>query len=49
LKKKIPIYIDRDLLNFPVVWAAAGSHHAVFSIEPETLVITTGGLVIEVC
>ena len=48
LKKKIPIYIDRDLLDHPIIWAAAGSHHAVFSIQPQDLVSTTGGQVISV-
>ncbi len=48
LKKEIPIYIDRDLLDHSIVWVAAGSHHAVFSIQPQTLVNTTGCLVISV-
>jgi prolyl-tRNA editing enzyme YbaK/EbsC (Cys-tRNA(Pro) deacylase) len=48
LKKEIPIYIDRDLLDHSLIWAAAGSHHAVFSIKPQILVKTTGGRVIPV-
>jgi len=48
LKKEIPIYIDRDLLDHELVWAAAGSSHAVFSITPQDLVDTTGGEVISV-
>jgi prolyl-tRNA editing enzyme YbaK/EbsC (Cys-tRNA(Pro) deacylase) len=48
LKKKILTYIDQDLLSYPLVWAAAGSHHAVFSITPELLVDKTGGEVISV-
>jgi len=48
LKKKIPIYIDRDLLQHELVWAAAGSSYAVFSISPQDLVDTTGGKVITV-
>lgn len=48
LKKEIPIYIDRDLLDHSIIWAAAGSHHAVFSIQPQTLVSTTGCQVISV-
>ena len=48
LKNKIPIYIDRDLLNHALIWAAAGSHHAVFSIDPQILVSSTGGRVIAV-
>jgi len=49
LIKEIPIYIDRDLLDHSIIWAAAGSHHAVFSIHPQTLVATTGCQVISVC
>ena len=48
LKKEIPIYIDRDLLDHSIIWAAAGSHHAGFSIQPQDLVNTTGGQVISV-
>lgn len=48
LIKEIPIYIDRDLLDHSIIWAAAGSHHAVFSIQPQTLVNTTGCQVISV-
>ncbi len=48
LKKKIPTYIDQDLLKHQVIWAAAGSHNAVFSIQPRDLVETTGGKVIAV-
>ena len=48
LKKKIPIYIDRDLLAYEQVWAAAGSSHAVFCISPQDLVKTTAGVVISV-
>ena len=49
LKKKILTYIDQDLFTFPLVWAAAGSHHAVFSITSELLVEKTGGEIISVC
>ena len=48
LIKEIPIYIDRDLLDHSIVWVAAGSHHAVFSIQPQTLINTTGCQVITV-
>jgi Cys-tRNA(Pro) deacylase len=48
LKKQIPIYIDRDLLNFQHVWSAAGSPHAVVRISPADLVETTQGTVISV-
>lgn len=48
LKYQIPIYIDRDLLEHQIVWAAAGSSHALFSISPHDLVDTTNGKVISV-
>jgi Cys-tRNA(Pro) deacylase len=31
------IYMDGDLLQFDVVWAAAGTPHTVFAIPPEQL------------
>jgi Cys-tRNA(Pro) deacylase len=48
LQKEIPIYIDRDLLQYELVWAAAGSSHAVFSISPQKLIDTTSGKVISI-
>jgi prolyl-tRNA editing enzyme YbaK/EbsC (Cys-tRNA(Pro) deacylase) len=48
LKKEIPILFDEDLLKYEVIWAAAGSHNAVFSIPPQQLVTTTGAKVISV-
>jgi prolyl-tRNA editing enzyme YbaK/EbsC (Cys-tRNA(Pro) deacylase) len=41
----IPTYVDRDLLDHEVVWAAAGVPDSVFPIEPERLVEVTGGIV----
>lgn len=34
----LPIYIDEDLMQFDVVWAAAGTPFAVFAIKPGDLV-----------
>ncbi len=48
LKEEITTYIDEDLLQHPVIWAAAGSHNAVFSICPEDLVGAIQGQVITV-
>ena len=39
----IPTYIDRDLLRYDVVWAAAGTPRHVFPIAPDELVRITGG------
>jgi len=48
LKKDFPIYFDQDLLQYDLIWAAAGSHHAVFSIQPQVLVNSTGAIIIAV-
>ena len=34
---EIPVFMDRDLLGYDVVWAAAGRPDSVFEIEPERL------------
>ncbi len=34
---QVPVYMDRDLLGHPVVWAAAGRPDAVFEIDPRRL------------
>ena len=39
------IFIDPDLLQYHEVWAAAGTWHDVFGIEPHTLVEASGGAV----
>ena len=41
-------YIDRDLLHYEVIWAAAGTPKAVFRTEPGALKEATGAVVIEV-
>lgn len=48
LKNQIPIYIDRDLLDYSQVWSAAGSSHAVVRISSQDLVEATNGKVISV-
>ena len=42
---KLRIFIDPDLLQFDEVWAAAGTWHDVFGIEPHKLVEVSGGVV----
>ena len=39
------IFIDPDLLQYDEVWAAAGTWHDVFRIEPDRLVEASGGVV----
>ncbi|MFL6204519.1 MAG: YbaK/EbsC family protein [Acidimicrobiales bacterium] len=41
----LPTAVDEDLLSYDVVWAAAGTPHDVFPIEPAELVRLTGGTV----
>jgi prolyl-tRNA editing enzyme YbaK/EbsC (Cys-tRNA(Pro) deacylase) len=42
----IPTFVDRDLLEYDVVWAAAGTPRHVFPIAPQDLVRVTGGRVV---
>ena len=44
----LPIFIDRDLLAFDEIWAAAGTPNAVFRIRPVDLVAMTGGDVADI-
>jgi prolyl-tRNA editing enzyme YbaK/EbsC (Cys-tRNA(Pro) deacylase) len=41
----MPTYIDRDFLQYDVVWAAAGTPHDVFPIAPAELIRVTGGTI----
>lgn len=45
---KIDTYIDRDLLSYQEVWAAAGTPRAVFRLAPQDLSKMTGGLVLDI-
>lgn len=46
--RPLPTYIDEDLLQYAEVWAAAGTPHAVFKLDPHELPRITGGKVIKV-
>ena len=41
----LPSFADQALLDFEIVWAAAGAHDAVFSAEPRALVEAAGATV----
>jgi prolyl-tRNA editing enzyme YbaK/EbsC (Cys-tRNA(Pro) deacylase) len=41
------VVIDRDLLDFDLIWAAGGTPHAVFPIAPDALVRVTNGRVLD--
>ena len=43
----IPVFMDRDLLGYDVVWAAAGRPDSVFEIEPERLRELSGAMVMD--
>jgi Cys-tRNA(Pro) deacylase len=44
-KNPLRVFIDPDLLQYAEVWAAAGTWHDVFGIEPHKLVEASGGAV----
>jgi prolyl-tRNA editing enzyme YbaK/EbsC (Cys-tRNA(Pro) deacylase) len=37
-------FMDTRLLEYPSIWAAAGTPHSMFSIEPETLRSASGAI-----
>jgi Cys-tRNA(Pro) deacylase len=41
----LPMYIDEDLTRFEIVWAAAGTHFAVFPLKAADLLRASGGVV----
>ena len=46
--RAIETWIDEDLLTYPEVWAAAGTPHTVFSVDPGKLAAITAGTVTRV-
>jgi prolyl-tRNA editing enzyme YbaK/EbsC (Cys-tRNA(Pro) deacylase) len=46
--RKLATYVDRDLLGYERVWAAAGTPDSVFDVTPHALAIATAAVVIEV-
>lgn len=48
LVESIETFIDEDLLTQELIWAAAGTPRAVFSLTPQALVEITGGDIISV-
>ena len=41
-------YIDEDLFKYNVIWAAAGTPHAVFKLKPDDLLKMTSGEVVAI-
>ena len=46
--ESLPTFIDRDLLCYGEIWAAAGTPNAVFRLRPADLVALTGGEVADI-
>lgn len=40
---RMPVYIDRDLLRHPLIYAAGGVPECVFPLSPDELLRATGG------
>lgn len=49
LAKKIPLYLDKSLYDFDIVYAAAGTANSALPVSPERLCEITGAKVIDVC
>ena len=47
LETQLRIFVDPDLLKFDEVWAAAGTWHDVFPIDPRVLQSVTNGVMVE--
>lgn len=47
-KQKIKTFIDKDLLKFSEIWAAAGDKNSVFRLTPEELIKISQGEVISI-
>jgi prolyl-tRNA editing enzyme YbaK/EbsC (Cys-tRNA(Pro) deacylase) len=45
--RAIQTFIDRDLLQYDVLWAAAGTPRHVFPIAPQDLVRVTAGTIVD--
>jgi prolyl-tRNA editing enzyme YbaK/EbsC (Cys-tRNA(Pro) deacylase) len=41
--RPLRVVVDRDLLAYEVIWAAAGTPKAVFALSPQELLAATGG------
>ena len=46
--QKMETYLDEDLLQYPTIWAAAGTPNAIFELTPADLQKMTQGKVIRV-
>ncbi|MDP9075297.1 MAG: YbaK/EbsC family protein [Actinomycetota bacterium] len=44
----LPVFVDAGLLRYQQVWAAAGTPHVNFPVDPHLLAVATGGAVADV-
>ena len=42
------VFIDKSLLSFETIWAAAGTPNAVFRLSPDDLVRLSGGVIADI-
>ncbi|OAH14093.1 YbaK/EbsC family protein [Streptomyces jeddahensis] len=47
-RTKTRVLADRSLLDHDVVWAAAGTPHTVFPMDPKSLIAHAGGTLVDV-
>ncbi|MER5181820.1 YbaK/EbsC family protein [Streptomyces sp. NPDC002896] len=47
-RTKTRVLADRSLLDHDVVWAAAGTPHAVFPMDPKSLIAAAGATLVDV-
>jgi Cys-tRNA(Pro) deacylase len=45
--RTLRVFFDPDLLQYEEVWAAAGTWHDVFGVDPNRLVASTGGTLVD--
>ena len=46
--EQLETFIDQDLLEYPEIWAAAGTPHAVFRLTPQDLLKISVGQVVSI-
>jgi prolyl-tRNA editing enzyme YbaK/EbsC (Cys-tRNA(Pro) deacylase) len=46
--EKMETYVDEDFLQYPTIWAAAGTPNAIFELKAEDLQKMTGGKVVSI-
>lgn len=46
--RPLQVFVDRDLLAYEVIWAAAGTPKAIFALSPQELLAATGGTLADI-